>query len=83
VLLGAQLPTNVPVTIREAERLIEQWLKEEMESAPLLPYAEKLCDDGYWVLDGRFNVHGLAEKLAQVARIIPFRSGNKEPHLVE
>ena len=70
------------MTIREAERLIEEWLKEEVESAPL-PYAEKLFDDGYWILDGRFNVQSLAKKLTRTPRVIPFRTGNKESQLAD
>ena len=64
------------MTISEAERLIEEWLKEEVESAAL-PYAEKLFDAGYWILDGRFNVRSLARKLAQSPRVIPFRLETK------
>ena len=60
------------MTINEAERIIEEWLREEGYSA-VLPYAEKLVESGYWVLDGRFNVQKLAKQFAKSQRVVEIR----------
>ncbi len=65
------------MTIHEAERLINEWLKEEVSST-LIPYTEKLCDTGYWILDGRFNVEKLAKKLSHSPRLVAICTANKE-----
>lgn len=70
---GSVLAHSSIVTSNEAQRLVEEWLEEEAQSARL-PYAEKSHAAGYWLLDGRFNVQRLTEKFAQSARPIPIRT---------
>jgi hypothetical protein len=55
VLSGSSLAYLSVVTSNEAERIIEEWLEEEAQSAPL-PYTERLRAPGYWALDGRFDL---------------------------
>ena len=56
------------VTMSEAEQLIAEWLEEEAGSASL-PYIERLPERGWWRLDGRFHLQGLANKLVRSKRL--------------
>ena len=63
------------MTIDEAEQLIAEWLEEEAESARL-PYIEPLPERGWWRLDGRFHVQGLANKLVRSKQLTIICSRN-------